>query len=143
FGMLAWIEAHRGVAHFGCIDADDLHLCEAAVVDDVRMLAGPYRLRGETELIQLARDGAGDGLTVVDHTARNLPEAAATEVATSLFLRRVEQQEPRIAALPLKRPHVEHVRCQPHVSLHRSSSSPWARGWVAESRAVHGPRARY
>lgn len=32
----------------------------------------PYRLRGETESIQRARDGAGDGLTVLDDTARNL-----------------------------------------------------------------------
>ena len=91
-GVLSRVELNRAGVHLSCIDTDELHAFEAAVVDGVRVLGCPDAGGGQTEVLEHARDCRNYSFSAFDGTARNLPEAPAIEVAVSFVLGGMKQQ---------------------------------------------------
>ncbi len=125
--MLGRVETDVVAINLGGKYRNRLHRFEAAVVDDVGVLACPDRRGVKVVTLERARDGSHHGLAGVHDVAWNLPEAAAVEVTRGLLFGRVQQQELDATRGTAEDPDVEDVRLE----LHGSRPFQWSTNTMA------------
>jgi hypothetical protein len=84
FGVLRWFESDLGVIDFGSINSDGLHLGEASIVNEIRVLSRPNAFGAKAVTTEHTADRVRHGFAVAHRVTGNLPKPAAVEVALGL-----------------------------------------------------------